>query len=425
MAGSVISYCSCRDPATGKRYPAGQCPKPPRHRKWMFIIDLGRRFDPASGAWKRQQLKRSGYPARRDAERALEAELPGIRAGTAPTLADRALTAAAYLDAWLAAGVNARGEPWRPNTRAAYESDVTHYLRPGIGHIRLADLRAEHIRDMWARMRDGRLRPVKTGKDGEVRPVNKRGRKSASVDVIHRAYQTLCTALNMAVADERLSRNPCVSARAPKPRPPKIRAWTVGQVKMFLAHAGQAEPHLACAFQVAAWRGLRRGELAGLRWSDLDTGRGKLHVRRNVTETGRRLHIGEPKTAAGERTVSVGPKLLAALRAHRQLQLERRMAAPEWHDEDWIFPGPDGRLLPPHMLTHRFRQLAAGVPGLPPLHFHGLRHVAITHQIQAGTPINVVQREAGHSTLAMTMDTYADVLDQQRDDAAATAESLY
>jgi integrase len=425
MAGSVISYCSCRDPATGKRYPAGKCPKPPKHRKWMFKIDLPRAYDPATGGWKRQQLTRS-FDTRREAERALEDELPRIRAGTAPSLADRQLTVAGYLTGWLAAGVNRQGQPWRPVTATSYRTDVQCYLIPGVGSIKLADLRGDHIRGMWAKMRSGEIRPMRAGKDGEPRPMRKRGRESASVSVLHRACQTLNTALNQAVLDGLLPRNPCVSAKVEIPHPAKVPAWQPGQVKALLAHAGQAEPHLAAAFMVAAYRGLRRGEIAGLKWSDYDQAAGKLHIRRNVTVAGRQVYVGEPKTKRSRRTVSVGPALAAVLRDHRKLQLERRMAAPEWHDEGWIFPGPDGRVLRPHVLTHTFQSLAAGVPGLPAhRRFHALRHTAVTSMILAGVPVHVVSREAGHATLAMTVDTYADVIDAQRDAAAAAVEALY
>jgi integrase len=393
MAGSITAYCSCRDDS-GTRYRAGECPKWTQrgHRKWGFIIDLPRVYDEGTGRLKRQQLRKMGFTTRRDAERAMEAELPAIRSGTAPTLADRQITVGEFLDRWMAAATDARGEPWRPNTRASYGRDVRLYLRPGLGHIRLAELRSDDISALWARMRDGH--------GGEPR----------SPATIRAAFVTLSSALNQAVLGERISRNPCVAARVATPPRPVIRAWEPRHVTGFLAHARQRRPDLAPAFQLAAWRGLRRGEIVGLRWADVDLDAGTLRVVRNVTEADGQLHVGEPKTECGKRTVSLGGQLVAVLREHRRAQAQRRLAAEEWEDHGLVFPGPDGRLLQPHVLTHGFKRLAAEVPGLPELHLHGLRHTAATQMLLAGVPPKVVQDQLGHATLAMTMDTYGHVL---------------
>jgi integrase len=163
----------------------------------------------------------------------------------------------------------------------------------------------------------------------------------------------------------------------------------------------------------------------GLRWSDLDLDTGTLRVVRNVTEAGRALHIGEPKTERGKRTVSLGAGLVAVLRAHRKAQAARRLAAEEWADEGWVFPGPDGRLLAPWVLTQGFRRLQREVPDLPSLHFHGLRHTAATTMLLAGVDPKVVQDQMGHKTLAMTTDLYGHVLPRQRDASADAVERIY
>lgn len=415
MAGSIFATCACRDPQTGKRWPRGQCPKWNQrwHRKWAFTIDLE-----ATAHGKRQQLSRSGFQTRLAAERALEAQLPAIREGTAPTLADRQIKLGEYLDEWL------RSDPdWRPSTGAAFRGVVANYLRPELGHIRLAALRPDDVRKMLARLRD----------------------RGLSVRTVGQAFAVLRCALNAAVTEQRMSRNPWdplskrkKGKKAGRTRSrPVLQVWTPEQVSAFLAHAAK-EARLVVAFQLAAWRGLRRGEVCGLKWDDIDLDAGLLRVERNATEAdapcsedcapgcpGGKVHIGEPKTEKGTRTVSLGPQLVAALRAHRKAQAAERLAAEDWHDEDWVFPATDGRVLRPFVLTHRFKALAAELPGLPPLHFHGLRHTAATHMLLAGVAPKVVQDQLGHATLAMTMDTYGHILPQQRDDSADAAERLY
>jgi integrase len=409
MAGSILSYCSCRDPQTGRRYRKGECPKPPRHKRWLFKIDQGKVYDPATGGWKRDQVTKHGFETKRDAERALEALIPAIRAGTAPSPADRQITVAQFLDHWL------RHDPdLRPSTRASYTADVTNYLRPGLGHLRLAEVRPDDITGLFARMASGQLRPVMS-----------RGRDVASVAAINRAYRTLHTAMAQAVAEQRITRNPCGPVKVARPRRKPVKVWDPEQTARFLGHARVAEPDLAPAFQLSAWRGLRRGEVAGLKWDDIDLDAGLLTVRRNVTEAGRQVHEGEPKTERGVRTVSLGPKLVAVLREHRRAQAARRLAAERWADEGWAFPGDHGQVITPHTLTHRFKALVRECPDLPDLHYHGLRHTAATQMLLAGVAPKVVQDQLGHATLAMTMDLYGHVVPAQRDASAEALEALY
>jgi integrase len=357
------------------------------------------------------------FETKQSAERWLERQVPAIRDGTAPTLADRALTVAGYLDQWLESAENADGDPWRPCTRQSYGRDVRLYLRPVLGRYKLAELRPHRIKGLWVRMRDA-------GK---------------SVHTIRAAYATLNSALNVAVAEQRISWNPCIAAKTRKPPPPQRDALTTDQVSMFLAHARERKPHLVVAFWAAGWRGLRRGEVMGARWSDLDLDTGVLHVRRNVTEAGGDcttdcapdcqgggIHVGKPKTQHGERTVSIGPQLAAVLRAHRRDQAERRLAAgPAWEDHDLIFPGSDGRWLGPWHLTQGFKRLAKEV-GLPEkFHLHSLRHTAASVMFLAEERYEVVADQIGHSDPGFTLRTYGHVYQQQRDAAAEASERLY
>ncbi len=402
MAGSITSACSCRDPETGQRYPKGKCPKAGRrgHLRWYFVIDLPKRWDKGAHRYFRQQLKSPGFPTRLAAERALLPELAKIEAHTAPSLSDRQLSVGDYLDRWLEEAVSAEGEPWRPTTTDTYTKLVDSYIRPSLGRHRLAELRPEHIRRMTAGMQ----------------------RQGLSRATIHLAYSAVRTALAAAIRERIITWSPCEAAKVRGPGRKKMQVWETHEVERFLAHAEQAEPSLAVAFQLAAWRGLRRGELAGLQWGDLDLGAGTLRVARSVDDKGR---IGEPKTEHGNRTVSLGPKLVAALRAHRRVQAERRLAAgPEWEDGDWVLCGGQGQMLPPWRLTQGFKRLSREL-GLPDIRLHDLRHTAATTMLLAGVAPKVVSDQLGHANITTTLDIYAHVLPQQRDASAEAVERLY
>jgi len=259
-------------------------------RRWAFVIDMDRTWDATERRWRRAQLKRSGFPRRIDCERELRAEQARIDAHTAPTLADRAMTLETWLTAWLDSDPN-----WRPATRSTYTRTVAGYIQPNLGRHKLTELKPDHIRSMLARMRAQAL----------------------SRTTVHMAYSTLRSALNAAIREQVITWNPCTAVKVEGPDRPEMAVWTPEQVSVFLAHAQEREPHLAAAYQIAAWRGLRRGELAGLRWSDIDLDAGLLRVERSVGYSG---EVGSPKTARGQRTVSLGRRLVLALRAHQAAQ---------------------------------------------------------------------------------------------------------
>ena len=399
--GSIMAICSCRGP-DGKPYPKGQCPRWNQrgHRAWYFVIDLDRKDG------KRQQLRSPRYPTRAQAGQALLKEMPSIAAHTAPTLDDRQTTVAEYLAEWLHTARKADGEPWRPSTVMTYRGAVENYLRPHLGRYLLADLRRKHIEGLAAKMHGDGL----------------------SRRTVHQAYSTLRTALTQAMIDNMISANPCKAARVPGPGQAPPRFWEPEQVAVFLEHTRQAEPRLAPAFQIAAQYGPRRGELSGFCWDDFDPDAGTLKVARNVTEADREAHVGPPKTLRGERTISLGDTMAAVLRAHRKAQAAERLAAgPAWEtgpDGGWIFPGKNGAMLRPFVLTHTFKSLARELPELPDLHLHGLRHTAASNMLLLGIPPEVVADQLGHD-VATLLKVYAHVLPRQRAASAAAVDRLY
>jgi len=290
MAGSIWSYCSCKGP-DGKRYKPGDCPEwgQRAHRKWAFVIDQDR-----TPEGRRQQLKRMSFPSRQAAERAMEAELPAIRAHIAPTVSGRQTTVSEYLDRWLRTARNSKGKPWRPSTKATYESAARLYLRPLLGRYRLADLRREHVEAMAEAMRDGTFRPP------EARP----RAVELSDRTVYAAFSVLRAPLFAAMDDHLISANPCQRARVPGPETTEAEVFEVEQARIFLDYVQEAEPQLAPAYRLALQYTLRRGELAGLQWSDIDLDAGTLRVVRAVSEAGRPTSMSRRRRRAGASSTS-------------------------------------------------------------------------------------------------------------------------
>lgn len=188
-----------------------------------------------------------------------------------------------------------------------------------------------------------------------------------------------------------------------------------------------AQNRLGALFEVAVLTGLRRGEITGLRWSDVDLAARKVAVRRNrVTVNGRVVEQNAPKTKAGLRTAALSDFAVAILLAWQLRQAQEAEAGAEaWHSEGHVFTMEDGRALDPAYITRLFQKLRKG-PGeeLPAMSFHGLRHCAASLMLASGADIAVVSKLLGHASISITADVYGHLIGTVASDAVNGAASL-
>jgi len=183
--------------------------------------------------------------------------------------------------------------------------------------------------------------------------------------------------------------------------------WATDELRQFLEFAG-AEP-LYAAFVLAATTGMRRGEVAALRWIDLDLDAALLRVEESVIPVGGTLVFSTPKTKKGIRQVSLDAGTIAVLRAHRIRQTERRLAAgPAWVETGRVFTREDGSHIHPDVLSKRFDRWVRR-SGLPRITFHGLRHTWATMALEKGIHTKVVSERLGHANISVTLDVYSKV----------------
>jgi integrase len=203
---------------------------------------------------------------------------------------------------------------------------------------------------------------------------------------------------------------------------PAVGVWTAAQTAELLR---QVRGHrLYALFHLIALRGLRRGEAAGLRWSDLDLGAGTLTVTGQLQQLGGRMAAGPPKSDAGRRVIALDKTTIAALREHRlRQQAERSAAGARWTQTGYVFTTKTGKPVGPDRMTRLFGKLVAS-SGLPPVTLHGLRHGAATLALAAGSDLKVVQDQLGHSTVVLTADTYTSVLPETARAAAEHTAAL-
>lgn len=410
MAGSVFKRCGCRDATTGRLLGAAcACLIDDGHGSWFFSLDL-----PPGAEGKRRRLRHGGYATDSAAIEALE-RVGGVRVG------GEALTVEVWLRRWLASRLSLR-----PETVRSYAGHVEDYLAPHLGQVLLVELNRGRVQMMFTQI------AVAEGMAG--RPI--------SAATLRRIHATLRAALNEAVRVGLILSNPAVGVElpsAPYPRPtlwtperlvawqrdgssPTVPVWTPVQTAEFLTFV--RGHRLYALFHLVALTGLRRGEICGLTWADLDLEGGVLAVARQRRQTAGRVAVAPPKSRAGVREIALDHTTVTVLRQHRyRQQVEGEMAGERWQGSGYIFTFPDGRPLSPDRLTRIFAALVRS-SGLPPVTIHGLRHGAATMALAAGAGLKTVQAMLGHSSIQVTADIYPAVLPTTAHAAAEDTAAL-
>lgn len=352
--------------------------------------------DPVTG--KRRQKWHSGYRTKKEAERARVELLANVDAGS--YIDPSRQTLAEYLVEWQ----EAKRAGLKPTTAAAYRDSIRAHVIPRIGSVPLQKV-------------DGALL------DGFYADLLDRGRRDGHGGLSAKTVRNLHGVLNKAFRDavrwRRLVRNPAEAASAPAKRPGETVIWSAGQLRAFLEHV-QDDRHYAL-WHLVATTGLRRGELAGLRWCDVDLDRRQLRVVENRVMASHRQVTGSPKSARSRRTIGVDAGAVDALRAWRKRQLEERLAmGAGWCDSPQVFTEPTGEPVHPQRLTRRFNGHVR-TAGLPVIRLHDVRHSYATAALAAGERVEVVSRRLGHANVSVTLNIYAHVSDA---DDQATADRV-
>ncbi|MBF5083098.1 tyrosine-type recombinase/integrase [Quadrisphaera sp. INWT6] len=378
--GSVYQRHSrtCPPAVDGER-PAHRC-----RGSWAYALEHGR-----DSNGKRLQTTKGGFPTRAAAQKALQEVAHVLMTDVHVT----GVTVADYLSTWLT-GKHAL----RPKTMALYEDVIRHYLVPGLGTVRLLDLRAHHLDRFYA-----------------ATTVGRRG-TPLSPSTIRRIHAVLRSALNTAVKRRLIPYNPADHIELAPENPKRPRPWTADQSRRFLAHV--SDDRLSALYRLLIATGMRRGEAIGLRWEDVDLDSAVLVVVQQITEVRGRSVVGAPKTRRSSRLVSLDRATVAALRHHAARQAEeQRVWGDAWEGTGLVFTRENGSALRPEFVTRRFQALAEQA-GLPVIRLHDLRHTSASLALRAGVPLKVVSERLGHSQTAITADLYTHVEEQVSRDAA-------
>jgi integrase len=288
----------------------------------------------------------------------------------------------------------------RPSTWDSYRRNIELHVLPDLGRIPIRNLRAEHLERLYTRLLESGRADQRGGLDAKT---------------VLEVHRVLRGALTDAARRGIITRNPAELAHAPKRRPlasTELRAWNAHQLNAFLTLASGHRFYVA--FWLAANTGLRRGELLGLRWTDIDLPEARLSVNRSLVSVGYTLHESRGKTRTARRCIDLDPRTVELVATTRPADL----------DEDrYVFGRDDGSPIHPQVFSDAFKHLVTR-SGLPRIRLHDLRHTHATLLLKAGVPIKVVSERLGHSTPAFTMATYQHVLPGMQAEAARTFAAI-
>ncbi len=364
---------------------------------WYIRVDLARGTD-----GKRRQRRETLRGTKAEAQRRLRELLREIETGG---YADSSrITLSELARRWLEAAEHRVSH----KTHTGYSWHVRHYISPALGSMRAESLRPAHIEAALATWAAG------TRKDKEQGAISQR--------TVAHIFNTLRTLLRWSVKMGALVRNPADAVEPPRYIRKEMRALDAVGVTELLGAARNTE--LQAIIAVAIGTGLRRGELLGLRWSDIDLDARRLTVRRSVETIKGITTTKPPKTARSARTIALPPFVADVLRAERAAQARLLLLLGVGRSEDgWVFLRGDGMQWEPGAFSLAFARFVKRSK-LQHVRFHDLRHSFGTLALTSGVDLQTVSRALGHESVAITSRIYVHAIETLQDEAAARIDAL-
>ena len=365
---------------------------------WTIVFDLGLK---ANG--KRSQKWKSIKGTKKEAEALLARMLTELEDGV--YIDAKKTSVSDYLDKWIA---NIKGSV-SSTTYERYKQLCEKHLKPTIGNIALNKLQAIRISELYSdAMESGCID----------------GNGGLSKQTVLHMHRVLKRALSQAVKWGLLSRNPCDAVdNIPKPNKKERLTFTTEETLSLLE---QLEGNrLQLPVLLAVTTGMRRGEILGLRWKDIDLDKKRLYIRQIVIETRQYgLEVKQPKTDSSSRTIALPQITIDAIKKYRVEQAELCLQLGKGLTPESMLFNEYSGLNVPNRITVNFRSFIKS-HGFKHVTFHDLRHTHATHLLEQNIHPKIVSERLGHSTIALTMNTYSHVMPTMQEEAANKVDELF
>jgi integrase len=360
--------------------------------RWAIVISVK---DATTGKRKRQWHSFQG--TKREAAQERIRLLATLNHGTA--LEPNKTSLAKYLDQWLG---HIRPSV-SPRTAERYGELVAKYLVPTLGDVLLPKLTPMLISAGYDRIRTSRTK----------------GHGDLSPRMIGHCHRVLSAALRQAVRWRLLQFNPAADVKPPTVERHKLTTYSFAQAADALEALRGSWLHVPALLGLMC--GMRRGEIAALRWGAVDLDTGRLRVMQSAEQTRAGVRYKEPKSGQA-RAIALSPAVVAELRAHRVRQMEMHLRLGlRMNAESFEVARADGAPYAPDTISNEWRRVPLN--GLPRVRFHDLRHTHASHMLASGAHPKIASERLGHSRVGITLDLYSHVVEGLQEDAVARVDA--
>lgn len=357
-------------------------------KSYQVVIELEK--DPITG--KRERRYKTVKGTKKQAQAMLCKMLADYNSGN--IVNSSAMKLGSWMDQWL--------RTYNPNieatTRDSYEEKIRIYIKPMLGSIPLNILNANTIQSF----------------------INDMIQRGLSPKTIRNTYNILNPALNKAVDLDMLPHSPCKGVVLPKLKKPRVDVYDKEESKQVLEVAKGTDIYLLVLLGLTV--GMRRGEIAALQWSNIDFKKQTIKVCENRVHASKSVIQKAPKSAAGNRIITVGNDVIAELQKAKN-EYDDRAKEAWFHKLDYVVCKEDGTPYHPDSLTQKWERFTAR-HNLRHIKLHGMRHTNATTMIAAGVSPKVVQQRLGHADVSVTLNTYTHVLPSMDQEAADKIDDI-
>lgn len=307
-------------------------------------------------------------------------------------------TVGQWLDEWFDAYAKVKV---RASSHQTYKGYIENHIKPNIGDIPIEKLTSLRLQKFYRKLlTEGRVPRI----ESENQP------KGLSAKTVRNIHQVISSAMSMAVKHKLILSNPAEGCELPKVEHKEMHTIPAEQLGAFLREAKESGVYELYYLDLAT--GLRRGELLGLKWDDIDLDQGVIHVRRQVYRIDGEIREVPLKTKHSYRSISISKDAVELLR-----EMKKRKVS------EYVFPSPTGGPISPDSVLHMLHRVLKRA-GLPSMRFHDLRHSFATLALQNGVDIKTVSGMLGHFSAGFTLDTYAHVTTAAQKEAANTMRNV-